>query len=68
MKAALLFVLFAGVNSTIGNLLLKASGQNVTAGSNLVDQYVSLQFIGALSFYSINLILFAKALDYFPIT
>ena len=67
MKWALILVLLAGLNSTFGNLLLKASRQTVDSNSNLFEQYMSLYFMGAMIFYGINVMFFAKALDYLPV-
>ena len=64
---AFIFVLLAGLNSTIGNLLLKASRQNLGPEVGLIEQYTSDSFIGAILFYGLNVILFAKALDHLPV-
>ena len=45
---AFIFVLLAGLNSTIGNLLLKASRQNLGPEVGLIEQYTSDSFIGAI--------------------
>ena len=67
MYWAIFFVLLAGLNSTFGNLLLKASRQKLEQSPTLVDQYLSIYFIGAILFYGLNVVLFAKALDHLPV-
>ena len=67
MKWAMFFVLLAGVNSTIGNILLKISRKGISNDSSLYEQYISPYFLLALAFYALNVILFAKALDYLPV-
>ncbi len=60
-------VLLAGVNSCIGNLLLKQS--RLTApDAGMVTLLTSPWFIGGLVFYGINVVLFAKALDRLPVS
>ena len=68
MKLALIFIFLAGLNSTFGNLLLKASRKNLLPNSSLIEQYTSPIFIGAMAFYGFNVILFAKALDHLPVS
>ncbi|MCP5433770.1 MAG: small multidrug resistance protein [Alphaproteobacteria bacterium] len=64
---SLLLVLAAGINSCIGNLLLKQS--RVSAGdAGLISMVVNPYFIGGLMFYGVNVILFAKALDQAPVS
>ena len=62
-----LLILAAGVNSMIGNVLLK---QSRIAGGNapFVEQLLSPWFIGGLLFYGVNVVLFAKALDRLPVS
>ena len=67
MKWALVFVFLAGLNSTIGNLLLKASRQNIEVSSSFISQYTSASFIGAILFYFLNVLIFAKSLDHLPV-
>ena len=67
MYWALLFIFLAGLNSTFGNLLLKASRQNLEQNTSIIEQYSSIYFIGAILFYGLNVMLFAKALDYLPV-
>jgi multidrug transporter EmrE-like cation transporter len=62
-----LLILAAGVNSMIGNMLLKQS--RIAGGSSpFVEQLVSPWFIGGLLFYAVNVVLFAKALDRLPVS
>lgn len=68
MKLALILIFLAGLNSTLGNLLLKASRKNLLTDSSVLEQYTSPLFFGAVAFYGFNLILFAKALDYLPVS
>ncbi|MDG1727492.1 MAG: SMR family transporter [Emcibacteraceae bacterium] len=67
MKIALTLILLAGVNSTIGNILLKISREKLIPNSSLVNEYISPWFIGALVFYGINVVVFAKSLDFLPV-
>lgn len=60
-------VLAAGVNSCIGNLLLKRSRLEAPDPS-LFSLLFSPWFIAGLVFYGINVILFAKALDKLPVS
>ena len=64
----LIWVLLAGLNSCIGNLLLKASQTNAPAGAGFVQRLFSLSFIGGLAFYGVNVVLFAKALETLPVS
>jgi multidrug transporter EmrE-like cation transporter len=58
---AWIYVFFAGLNSTIGNLLLKKSSDiSVGITWNLVP--LNIWFISGLMFYGLNVLLFAKAL------
>ncbi|WP_244514792.1 multidrug efflux SMR transporter [Ensifer sp. LCM 4579] len=59
----MILVLAAGLNSCIGNLLLKWSRASLPAHAGLVDTFLSLGFVGGLAFYGFNVVLFAKALD-----
>ena len=56
-------IFLAALNSTIGNLLLKLSRENNSTEASLISSYLSLSFLGAIFFYGLNLIIFAKALD-----
>ena len=58
-------VLAAGLNSCIGNLLLKRSRFGPQEG--LLAQFLSPWFVGGLFFYGINVVLFAKSLDHLPV-
>lgn len=59
----LLLVLAAGVNSCIGNLLLKWSRLSVPADASTIEKLLSPGFLGGMMFYAVNVVLFAKALD-----
>ncbi len=65
---AWLLVLTAGINSCIGNLLLKKSRLVARGDEGLFDLLLSPWFIGGLLFYGINVILFAKALEKLPVS
>ena len=60
-------VLLAGVNSTIGNLMLKQS-RLISGDKTLLASFFQSWFIGGLVFYGINVVLFAKALDHLPVS
>lgn len=66
MRVAIVFVLLAGLDSTISNLLLKQSRMAVAPGIRRYEKFCSLYFIGAIVFYLINLTLFTMALDGIP--
>ncbi|WP_085027671.1 DMT family transporter [Ensifer aridi] len=59
----MVLVLAAGLNSCIGNMLLKWSRASLPADAGLADKLFSMGFIGGLAFYGVNVVLFAKALD-----
>ena len=67
VQVSWLLVLSAGVNSCIGNVLLKQS-RLVAKDGGLVELMFSPWFLGGLAFYGINVILFAKALDHLPVS
>lgn len=56
-------VLLAGVNSCIGNVLLKYSRIYSPEHDSLLERYLTPAFAGGLFFYGVNVLLFAKALD-----
>lgn len=59
----LALVLGAGVNSCIGNLLLKWSRTTMPAEASTIEKLLTPGFIGGMFFYAVNVVLFAKALD-----
>jgi len=59
-------VLLAAINSTIGNLMLKKASDN--EGANLLALILNFWFIGGVSFYAINVLLFVKALSKLPVS
>lgn len=63
---AWLLIFLAGLNSTIGNMMLKQSRSAPTESFfySLSDPW----FIGGLFFYGTNVVLFAKSLDYLPVS
>lgn len=60
-------VIVAGVNSCIGNLLLKQAQQGCCA-SGTFRLVLCPWFIAGLAFYGINVLLFAKALEALPVS
>jgi multidrug transporter EmrE-like cation transporter len=60
-------VFIAGINTCIGNLLLKRSRLDAP-DPGLVSLLFSPWFIAGLVFYGINVVLFAKALDKLPVS
>jgi len=64
-----ILVLAAGVNSCIGNLMLKQSRivAQAAGDAGLLTLLLSPWFLGGLAFYGVNVILFAKALDKLPV-
>jgi multidrug transporter EmrE-like cation transporter len=66
--SAFFLILLAGVNSTIGNMLLKQSRLAVAADLPWFEKFFSLYFVGAVLFYVANLACFAKALDQVPVS
>jgi multidrug transporter EmrE-like cation transporter len=59
-------LILAGINSCIGNLLLKQSRRAAVDGG-LGEMLLSPWFIGGCAFYGINVVLFAKAMDRLPV-
>ena len=59
----LVLILLAGVNSCIGNLLLKWSRTSAAAEASPIEKLFSAAFLGGMFFYAVNVVLFAKALD-----
>lgn len=66
--SALILIFFAGVNSTIGNMLLKKSRLAVAPDPHWYGKFLSVYFIGAILAYVLNLACFAKALDMVPVS
>lgn len=64
---AWLYVLIAGINTCIGNLLLKQS-RRVTSDPGIVALIFSPWFIMGLLCFGINVILFTKALEKLPVS
>jgi multidrug transporter EmrE-like cation transporter len=60
-------VFVAAINACIGNLLLKQSRLKVP-DPGLLSLLLSPWFMGGLVFYSINVVIFAKALDKLPVS
>ena len=60
-------VFAAGINTCIGNLLLKRSRLEAP-DPGLLSLLFSPWLIGGLVFYGINVVLFAKALDKLPVS
>ncbi|WP_095205264.1 DMT family transporter [Mesorhizobium carmichaelinearum] len=62
-RISLIQVLLSGVNSSIGSILLKWSRTSLPVDAGFADKFLSAGFIGGAIFYSINVVLYAKALD-----
>lgn len=62
---AWLLIIFAAINSTLGNLLLKKAS---TPGGGLLVMVFNPYFIAGLVFYGVNVLLFAKALEVLPVS
>lgn len=60
-------VFLAGINTCIGNLLLKKS-RLVATDSSLFSLLFSPWFISGLFFFGINVIIFTKSLDKLPVS
>jgi len=60
-------VFAAGVNTCIGNLLLKQS-RRVSSDPGFFSLLLSPWFIGGLVFFGVNVILFTKALEKLPVS
>lgn len=65
---AWILICFAAVNNSIASVLLKQSRFGAPPGSNLASLVFSPWFIGALVFYGVNVMLFAKALERLPVS
>ncbi|MCA1494854.1 EamA family transporter [Ensifer sp. NBAIM29] len=59
----IILVFAAGLNSCIGNILLKWGRASLPANAGFADTFLSPGFVGGVAFYGINVVLFAKALD-----
>ncbi len=60
-------VIAAGLNSCLGNILLKYS-RKMAPDPGLFSLLFSPWFMGGMFFYAVNVILFAKALDALPVS
>lgn len=63
---AWLLVFAAGINSCIGNLLLKKARMGGETG--LVAMLLNPYFLGGMCFYGVNVVLFGKALERLPVS
>jgi multidrug transporter EmrE-like cation transporter len=64
----LMLLALAGINSTIGNMLIKRGRLLAEPGSGAIEKIFEINFIGGLFFYGVNLLLFAKALETAPVS
>ncbi len=64
---AWIFVITAGLLSTVGNLFLKKASL-ASSGAGLVGMLLQPYLICGLFFYGLNVILFAKALQYLDVS
>ena len=62
VASAWLFVVTAGLLSTVGNLCLKKASV-VSGGTGFIGLVFQPYFIAGMAFYGVNVILFAKALQ-----
>lgn len=67
ISGAWLFVVAAGLLSTVGNLCLKKASV-VSSGMNFIGLIFQPYFIGGMFFYGVNVILFATALQYLAVS
>jgi multidrug transporter EmrE-like cation transporter len=67
VNSAWTLVLAAGVNSTLGNLLLKKSSTTYLE-QGLWANIFNAWFIGGMAFYGINVLIFARALASLPVS
>ncbi len=67
MNLAWLLVLVAGVNSTIGNYLLKKS-MTLYGDAGFISGILNFWFIGGMFFYGLNVLFFAKSLTVLPVS
>lgn len=63
---AWLLVFAAGINSCIGNLLLKKARMGGETG--LLAMLLNPYFLGGMCFYGVNVVLFGKALERLPVS
>ena len=68
MRLALSLIVLAGINSTIGNILLKQSCLAPAPDASWYTNFISPYFVGAVVFYIVNLVFFARALDTIPVS
>jgi multidrug transporter EmrE-like cation transporter len=66
--SAWFYVFIAGINTCIGNLLLKQSRRVAQADSGIFSMIFSPWFIMGALFFGINVILFTKALEKLPVS
>ncbi len=64
MKYSWLLILLAGLNSTLGNILLKKSQLKYS----FINSLFTIEFISGCFFYLLNVLLFAYALKYLEVT
>lgn len=63
---AFLFLVLAGVNSTVGNMLLKKGAMH--DGINIFYFSVNLYMVSGIFFYAVNVLLFSLALKSIPVS
>ena len=68
MRLALSLIVLAGLNSTIGNLFLKQSRLVAAPDASWYANFISPYFVGAVFFYMVSLVFFARALDAIPVS
>ncbi len=67
ISSAWLFIAAAGLLSTVGNLCLKKASV-ASRGMDFIGMIFQPYFIGGMFFYGVNVILFAKALQYLDVS
>jgi multidrug transporter EmrE-like cation transporter len=63
-----ILICIAAVNNSVAAILLKRSRFGVAPDSGLASLILSPWFIGAIVFYGVNVILFAKAMEKLPLS
>lgn len=64
----LLLIMLAGLNSCLGNLALKYSRLVALPNADFFSKMLNGYFMLGLAFYSVNVVMFAKALDSAPVS
>ena len=65
---AYFYILIAATCYTIGSLFLKKSRMHLSDHSTVFEQYLSISFISAILFYTLNIFSFSRALSILPVS